>query len=200
MDLEEFTARLHQIALTKPSWVPKIRAVMADALAKCVDADGAQLELEPGADSNNTACEFNETDDVAANAEGHVAEVAAAEDSQDSCEECEAAPTAEDCHPAAEDSQDSCEDCEADNDEFAGNDPIEGSQPCLQEAVNLISIAALFQEAEEFYARADVNGDRSLSKSEIKKQLKKEPALKAKLVPTTWTEFFTELDVRGNIV
>ena len=106
---------------------------------------------------------------------------------------------------AAEDSQDSFEECEADNDEFAGENPIEDSnpiafQPCLQEPVNLISIAALFQEAEEFYARADVNGDRSLSKSEIKKQLKKEAALKAKLVPTTWTDFFTELDVDGKNV
>ena len=49
VDLDEFTARLHQIALTKPAWVPKIRAVVVDTLAKRVGADGA--EPEPDADA-----------------------------------------------------------------------------------------------------------------------------------------------------
>ena len=50
VDLDEFTARLHQIALTKPAWVPKIRAVVVDTLAKRVGADGA--EPEPDAVTN----------------------------------------------------------------------------------------------------------------------------------------------------
>ena len=31
VDLQEFTARLHEIAITKPAWLPKIRAVAANA-------------------------------------------------------------------------------------------------------------------------------------------------------------------------
>ena len=40
--------------------MPKIRAVMAAALAKYAATDGAELELEPGANANDAACEFNE--------------------------------------------------------------------------------------------------------------------------------------------
>ena len=37
MDLGEFTARLHQIAGTQPTWLPKIRGVVADTLATSTD-------------------------------------------------------------------------------------------------------------------------------------------------------------------
>ena len=58
VDLDEFTARLHQIALTKPAWVPKIRAVVVDTLAKRVGADGietaAEIDLFADADTAMT--------------------------------------------------------------------------------------------------------------------------------------------------
>lgn len=72
----------------------------------------------------------------------------------------------------------------------------EVSAPVVQTAER----SMLRSDAEQLYASADCNGDGRLSKSELKKLLKKSAPLKAKLIPDGWAAFFNELDTNGRVL
>jgi len=74
---------------------------------------------------------------------------------------------------------------------------LENAEEEAQEAI-VDNNAALRQQAEDFFGRADLNNDGTLSKNELKKLIKKDAPLKAKLVPAGWGAFFGELDSDGD--
>ena len=58
--------------------------------------------------------------------------------------------------------------------------------------------AILQAEAKVLHAAADVNRDGILSKNELKKQIQKDLAMRARLVTGSWREFFAVLDKDGD--
>ena len=55
-------------------------------------------------------------------------------------------------------------------------------------------------EALALFARADRNNDGALSRSELKKDMKHDTALREKLSATQWRVFFNEIDSNGKPV
>ena len=56
----------------------------------------------------------------------------------------------------------------------------------------------LASAARVIFSEADYTGDGTLSKSEIKKHIQKNPKLRAQLVGGSWAQFFEQVDTSGN--
>ena len=58
----------------------------------------------------------------------------------------------------------------------------------------------LASEALALFAAADKNGDGSLSRSELKKEIQKDEAVRARLGAESWGRFFDHLDSDGALL